>query len=93
MMRSHSGSYTAFLPWRHVFTLQASYSDIESVMPLPFTQGGTSWQVGARYEIPLELKRKVAERLKPYIDRYGYRAAVDAALAKPSAPVRETEPS
>jgi hypothetical protein len=35
----------------------------------------------------------VAERLKPYIDRFGYRAAVDAALAKPSAPVRETEPS
>ncbi len=56
-MRSHSGSYTAFLPWRHVFTLQASYSDIESVMPLPFTQGGTSWQVGARYEIPLAAPR------------------------------------
>jgi hypothetical protein len=48
----------------------------------------------SRYDMPVALKRKVAERLKPYIDRYGYRAAVDAALAKPAAaPVRETEPS
>jgi hypothetical protein len=46
--------------------------------------------------MPLELKRKVVARLKPYIDRYGYRAAVDAALAaKPAAKssVREKEPS
>ncbi len=52
-MRSHSLSYTAFLPWRHVLTLQAAHSEIDSVMPAPFTQGGTSWQVAARYEIPL----------------------------------------
>jgi hemolysin activation/secretion protein len=56
-MRSHSGGYTAFLPWRHVLSLQAAYSEIESVMPEPFTQGGTSWQVGARYEIPLAAPR------------------------------------
>lgn len=52
-MRSHSLSYTAFLPWRHVLTLQTAHSEIDSVMPEPFTQGGTSWQVAARYEIPL----------------------------------------
>lgn len=52
-MRSHSLSYTAFLPWRHVLTLQAAHSEIDSVMPVPFTQAGTSWQVAARYEIPL----------------------------------------
>ena len=52
-MRSHSLSYTAFLPWRHVLTLQAAHSEIDSMMPAPFTQGGTSWQVAARYEIPL----------------------------------------
>ena len=34
----------------------------------------------SRYDLPLPLKRKVVERLKPYIDRFGYRDAVDAAL-------------
>ena len=34
----------------------------------------------SRYELPARLKRKVVERLKPYIDRFGYRAAVEAAL-------------
>ena len=33
------------------------------------------------YELPPELKRKVIERLKPYIDRYGYREAVSGAGA------------
>ena len=55
----------------------------------------------SRYEMPLALKRKIVERLKPYIDRFGYRDAADAALrgessvkgASPKAPVREREPS
>ena len=55
----------------------------------------------SRYEMPLALKRKIVERLKPYIDRFGYRDAADAALrgessvkgASPKAPVREKEPS
>ena len=34
----------------------------------------------SRYDMPLALKRKIVERLKPYIDRFGYRDAVDAAL-------------
>jgi tRNA nucleotidyltransferase (CCA-adding enzyme) len=45
----------------------------------------------SRYELPEPLKRKVIARLKPYIDRFGYRQAVEA--AKATAPVRETEPS
>ena len=52
-MRSHSLSYTTFLPWRHVLTLQTAHSEIDSTMPAPFTQGGTSWQVAGRYEMPL----------------------------------------
>ncbi|QYM79146.1 hypothetical protein K0B96_00595 [Horticoccus luteus] len=52
-MRSHALGYTAFLPWRHLLTLQGSYATIDSTMPEPFTQSGKSWQVGARYEIPL----------------------------------------
>ncbi len=32
----------------------------------------------SRYELPEKLKRKIIDRLKPYIDRFGYRAAVEA---------------
>jgi hypothetical protein len=46
------------------------------------------------YRLPKDIARKVADRLKPFIDRYGYREAVDAALrdapeADVTAPVRE----
>ena len=49
----------------------------------------------SRYELPAALKRKVVDRLKPYIDRFGYRAAVEAELVGAPArpPVREKEPS
>ena len=33
----------------------------------------------SEYEMPPELKRKVIDRLGPYIDRFGYREAVEAA--------------
>lgn len=38
------------------------------------------------YQLPEPLKRKVTDRLKPYIDRFGYRAAIEAAPAPKSAP-------
>jgi len=57
-LRSHSGGYTAFLPWRHLLSLQGAWSTIDSAMPAPFAQRGTSWQVGARYEIPLKAPRE-----------------------------------
>ena len=52
----------------------------------------------SRYELPKSLKRKVIVRLKPYIDRFGYRDAVDAALSGTPTPkskpqVHEKEPS
>jgi len=50
----------------------------------------------SRYDMPLALKRKIVERLKPYIDRFSYREAVDKALAgdpATKAPAREREPS
>lgn len=50
---SHSVNYTAFLPWRHVFTAFGAYSDVESEIAPPFEQSGKSWQIGTRYEIPL----------------------------------------
>jgi len=53
------------------------------------------------YKLPKPIARKVADRLKPFIDRYGYREAVDAALTESDAeakresktPVRENAPS
>jgi hypothetical protein len=48
----------------------------------------------SRYELPEKLKRKVIDRLKPYIDRFGYRAAIERkpeTIAK--APARAREPS
>jgi hypothetical protein len=52
----------------------------------------------SRYEMPMALKRKVVARLKPYIDRFGYRDAVEAALRReptpaPKAPARAAETS
>lgn len=44
------------------------------------------------YRLPKPLAHRIAERLKPFIDRHGYRDAVDATLAEPEAtkaPLRE----
>jgi len=46
------------------------------------------------YQLPEPLKRKVIARLKPYIDRFGYRDAVEAKPAAASkAAVSEPESS
>jgi hypothetical protein len=49
----------------------------------------------SEYELPPELKRRVIERLKPYIDRYGYRDAVggEGTRTRSAKVSRETQPS
>ena len=49
----------------------------------------------SEYEMPPELKRKIIDRLGPYIDRFGYREAVtrDLNKAAPSQPVPEPQAS
>jgi len=49
----------------------------------------------SEYEMPPDLKRKIIDRLGPYIDRFGYREAVTRDLNKvaPSQPVREPQAS
>ena len=49
----------------------------------------------SEYELPPALKREVVERLGPYIDRFGYRAAMAAEprAGAPKAAMREREPS
>jgi len=44
------------------------------------------------YRLPKPIAKKIADRLKPFIDRHGYRDTVDATLAEPEAakaPLRE----
>lgn len=55
---THSLTYTSYLPWRHIATVSASYSKIDSIMAPPFEQHGTSWQLGLNYEIPLRAPRE-----------------------------------
>src|SRR5262249_39837259 len=49
----------------------------------------------SEYEMPLEVKRKVVERLRAYTDRSGCREAVTRAMSKPPStnPVREPQTS
>lgn len=56
LSRSHSAGYSLPLPWRHVLSFQGSYSDSNAVSQT-INSKGTSWQVGTRYEIPLETMR------------------------------------
>jgi hypothetical protein len=46
----------------------------------------------SEYEMPLELKRKIVDRLGPYIDRFGYREAVTRELGKSAAAKPVPEP-
>jgi hypothetical protein len=45
------------------------------------------------YVLPRPVARRIAERLAPFIDRYGYHDAVDAAIKAAPAPGPETEVS
>ena len=49
-----TGQYTAFLPWRHVFTIYGGYSVVHASLPFPASRNeGTSSQGSIRYTIPL----------------------------------------
>lgn len=49
---THSGSYQADLPWRHVLALNAAWSRTKPDLGPDFGQTGTSWQLGLRYLMP-----------------------------------------
>jgi hemolysin activation/secretion protein len=54
LVRAHSASYVAPLPWRHTLTLYGSYVDAKARFTGTGTSAqGTSWQTSARYAIPL----------------------------------------
>jgi len=51
-LRAHTFSYLAPLPWRHTLLFYGGYSETEA-QSTPFTMRGSSWQLGARYTVPL----------------------------------------
>lgn len=61
---AHSGSYIVPLPaWRHTLTVFGSYAQSQPVLSDGiFALDGRTWQVGARYHIPLAAKRAVWTR-------------------------------
>jgi hemolysin activation/secretion protein len=51
--QAHSGSYVVPLPWRDVLTVFGNWSDSNVQTDPNVFQNGQSWQISARYEIPL----------------------------------------
>lgn len=51
--QSHTASYTAPLPWRHLASLFGAYESTRPSMTTPFHGEGEYWQVSGRYTIPL----------------------------------------
>ncbi|HEY1922182.1 MAG TPA: ShlB/FhaC/HecB family hemolysin secretion/activation protein [Tepidisphaeraceae bacterium] len=51
--QAHSGSYIAPLPWHDVLTIFGNWSESRVQTDPDIFQSGESWQVSARYEIPL----------------------------------------
>ena len=56
LVKAHSMSYVAPLPWRHTLMLFGAYVDAKANFGQGFagtTGDGTSWQISGRYSIPL----------------------------------------
>ena len=52
-LRAHSGSYVIPLPWQHTLTFFGSYVDTKGQLPALFGVTGRSYQLSARYSVPL----------------------------------------
>lgn len=63
----------------------------EAEGPMRATLSDRSDHKVSTYQMPKALTKRIAERLKPFIDRHGYRDAVDAALGEPDAEVPRPE--
>jgi hemolysin activation/secretion protein len=56
LVKAHSMSYVAPLPWRHTLMLYGAYVDAKAKFgtgPTATTGNGTSWQISGRYSVPL----------------------------------------
>ena len=52
-LAAHSASWTMPLPWKHIFQISGTYSESKPEISEGFDMSGTSWQLGARYTVPL----------------------------------------
>lgn len=51
--QAHTGSYTAYLPWKHELDLFGGYSKVRSKID-DFKSGGDSGQISIRYKVPFK---------------------------------------
>jgi hemolysin activation/secretion protein len=49
---SHSLGYVVPLPWRHMLSLSANFTNIKSALGAPFDSKGSNRNLSARYEVP-----------------------------------------
>jgi hemolysin activation/secretion protein len=68
LVRAHSASYIAPLPWRHVLTLFGAYVDAKARFPDGTSSEGSSWQASGRYTIPLPDLQKYRHELSGGFD-------------------------
>lgn len=70
-IKSHSASYVAPLPWRHILTLGGAYAefkpDLANVGPL-LTSDGTSYQFNGTYTVPLPRVRSYFHEMSAGFD-------------------------
>jgi len=59
LLRAHTATYVAPLPWRHLVRIFGSYVDVKGDLSNGNTLEGNSYQASLRYEIPL-----------PFIEKY-----------------------
>jgi hemolysin activation/secretion protein len=71
LVKAHSASYIAPLPWRHTVTLYGSHVDAQAdfspVVPNLFSEG-QSWQISGRYALPLPDYYKCQQELSAGFD-------------------------
>lgn len=52
-LRAHSATYTIPLPWKHLLTFSGTYAQSDPSLGPDFDMSGETWELGARYTIPL----------------------------------------
>lgn len=52
-LRAHSATYTIPLPWKHLLTISGTYAQSDPDLGAAFDMSGETWEVSARYTIPL----------------------------------------
>lgn len=67
-MTAHSGSYIVPLPWRHTLSLFGSYAESVPEGMDPFDLEGETWQLSARYQLPLRPLGNIAQSLSAGLD-------------------------